>query len=101
MVSQLYKSLGDFVAPGQNVFDVVQLNQYSIYAQVPVSLYRNFKVGMKFTISDPLTKDHGTIIIKRMVQIFDTRSRTFDVYGQVETFSKKLLPGDYVEILLN
>lgn len=100
VISQSYKSIGDSVSPGNAVFDLVENNKFIVYAQIPIPYYPKIKAGMTLTISDPLREHKGQIVIKRVVPVMDNASRTFDIYADIVSFNRDLIPGEYIEIIL-
>ena len=100
VISNSYKSLGDFVTPGTTVFDLVQTTDLSVFAQVPVAFFGKFKTGMIFSIINPLNGDKGNMTIQKVVPVIDTQSHTFDIYGKINELTHSFFPGMYVEIIL-
>jgi len=100
VVTKSYKSLGDFVTPGTSVFDIVQSDDFSVYAQVPVAYFGKMKVGMTFGLINPLNEQKGKMTIQKVIPVIDTESHSFDIYGKVDGLSKNFVPGMYVEIIL-
>lgn len=100
VISKSYKSLGDFTTPGSSVFDLVQTNDLSVFAQVPVAFFGRIRTGMIFSILNPLTEQTGNMTVQKVVPIIDTQSRTFDIYGKINEAAHNFFPGMYVEIIL-
>lgn len=100
VISQVLKSVGDYVSTGTAVFQITQTKNYKLFAQVPITYFNQLKVGMKLDVKNPITGNHGEATIKRVVPVIDPSSRTFDVYADVTSFSDKLAPGVFLEIKL-
>lgn len=101
VISKSYKSLGDFVTSGTTVFDIVQMNNLSVFAQVPFALFEKIKIGKTFFISNPINKQKTTMVVEKIVPVIDSQTRTFDVYGKISNPSSVFIPGMYVEIILD
>lgn len=101
IITKVEKSLGDYVNLGTTVFQITEAKNFKIYAQVSVTYFNKFKVGMTFEFIDPINKSKGEAIVKRMVSIIDTSSKTFDIYADILNSKEKVTPGTYLEIKLN
>lgn len=100
VISKSFKSIGDFVSSGTPLFEIVQNNDLSVYAQVPVSYFNKFKVGMIFSFSNPITQQSGQMTIHKIVPVIDDQSHTFDIYGKINSSIQTFAPGMFVEINL-
>ncbi len=100
VITKSYKSLGDFTTIGAAVFDLVQSNDFSVYAQVPVAFLGLIKVGMIFSILNPMNAQKETMTVQKVVPVIDPQSHTFDVYGKINDIKNTFVPGMYVEIIL-
>lgn len=100
VISQVLKSVGDYVSTGTAVFQITQTKNYKLFAQVPITYFNQLKVGMKLDVRNPITGNRGEATIKRVVPVIDPTSRTFDVYADVTSFTDKLAPGVFLEIKL-
>ena len=100
VISKVTKSIGDYVATGTEVFQITQIKNYKLFAQIPITYFNQLKVGMKLDVRNPITGNHGEATIKRVVPVIDPTSRTFDVYADVTSFTDKLAPGVFLEIKL-
>lgn len=100
VISQVFKSIGDYVATGTAVFQITQTKNYKLFAQIPITYFNQLKAGMKLDVRNPITGNHGEAIIKRVVPVIDPTSRTFDIYANITSFTDKLAPGVFLEIKL-
>lgn len=100
VISKSYKSLGDFVTPGVPVFDVVQMNDLSVFAQIPFAFFEKIKIGMTLSVLNPLTNQKTKMVVNKIVPVIDAQTHTFDVYGQISRTNSVFIPGMYVEIIL-
>lgn len=101
MITKVEKSLGDYVNAGTTVFQITEDKNFKIYAQIPVTYFPKFKTDMKFEFIDPISKSTGEAIIKRMVSVIDTTSKTFDIYAEILNSTTLITPGTYLEIKIN
>lgn len=100
VVSKSHRSLGDFVTPGTQVFDVVQMNDLVIFAQVPFEFFGKITAGMILKTFNPINREQTKMEVQKIVPIIDAQTRTFDIYGKITDTNPTFTPGMYVEIIL-
>jgi len=100
VITKVEKSVGDYVATGTSVFQITQNKNFKLYAQIPITYFNQLKIGMKLEVRNPNTGNKGEAIIKRVVPVVDSVSKTFDIYADVTSFNDKLAPGVFLEIKL-
>lgn len=98
VISQMHKSLGDYIPNGTQVFQITQMNNLNLFAQIPITYLNKMKVGMALKIANPISGDSGTATLNQIVQVVDPSTRTFDIYAKVNQFSGTLIPGMFLEI---
>ncbi|APJ02562.1 efflux RND transporter periplasmic adaptor subunit [Silvanigrella aquatica] len=100
IITQSLQFVGDYVSTGSAIFQISQMNNFKLYSQIPITYFNQLKVGMKLEVKNPITGNKGEATINRVVQVIDPITRTFDIYADVTSFSDKLAPGVFLEILL-
>jgi len=100
VITKVEKSIGDYVSTGISVFQITQSKNNKLFAQIPITYFNQLKVGMKLEVRNPNTNNNGEAIIKRVVPVIDTTTKTFDIYADITSFTEKLAPGVFLEIKL-
>ncbi|MBX9702552.1 MAG: efflux RND transporter periplasmic adaptor subunit [Silvanigrellaceae bacterium] len=102
MITQTFKNEKDFVNIGEQVLKIVDI--YSIESQIkfPESYLNKIKIGTLFKFNSPAkNKDNfGTLEIIRIVNVVDSKTRTFDAFAKIKQFDATLVPGEFIELKL-
>lgn len=100
LITKSYKSLGDSTHAGAPVFDLMQIHNLSVFAQVPAAYFNKIKIGMMFSLFNPLNDETGSITIQKVIPVIDAQTHTFDIYGKINEITNNFVPGMYVEIIM-
>jgi cobalt-zinc-cadmium efflux system membrane fusion protein len=90
---------GQGVAPGHELFEVVDTNRVWVFANLPIEQARKFKEGDRGTIT-PKGGEPITAPLTYLAPIADETTRTIHIRFEVANSQGQLRPREYVEVTL-
>lgn len=91
--------LGQGVAPGTELFEVVDTSRVWVFANLPIEQARKFKEGDRGKIA-PKGGDAVTASLTYIAPVADKKTRTIRVRFEVGNPRGLLKPGEYVDVIL-
>src|SRR5262249_54054833 len=88
---------GQGVAPGSELFQVVDTSQVWVFANLPIELARKFKEGDRGTIA-PKGGEPITARLSYIAPIADEKTRTIRIRFDVPNSGGHLKPNEFVEV---
>lgn len=90
---------GQGVAPGEELFEVVDTSRVWVFANLPIEQARKFKEGDRGTIA-PKGADAVTAPLTYIAPMADETTRTIHVRFEVANVQGQLKPREYVDVTL-
>jgi membrane fusion protein (multidrug efflux system) len=95
-------SLGEYVAPGKQVYEVIATDPIKLRCPMPERIVPLAKVGMPVNMTiDARPGDQFTGVITRIAPALDEDSRTLLVEAEVRNPSGALKPGFFAHVTMN
>lgn len=91
---------GQGVAPGNELFEIVDTSRVWVFANLPIEQARKFKEGDTGTIT-PKGSEPVTAALTYLAPVADETTRTIRVRFEVANARGSLKPGEYVDVTLS
>ncbi len=101
VVAKQHKDEAEYVAVGNKVFDINEINANELNLDVPASLIGKFTAGTKLAVTVSAVGYSGHAQVSRVVPVIANDTRTFQVTAVFIGEDERVVPGLFAEAQLN
>lgn len=100
MVNMTFTKSGEFVGPGMPLFDILDLNQIKVVADVPETYLSAIRKGETVKIKIPALAMERSGQVSLIGSAINSANRTFKVEVKMSNADKKLIPNLLISMLI-